>query len=244
MQWIQERLSDLYLQLPSKPQHIRFYGAGCSSEAARKKITLAFNIQFPNIALELHTDLLAAARALCNGQPGMVCLLGTGSHAARCDGHEIIHQLPSLGYLLGDEGGGCDLGKLLLQAYFLNQMDEDLKSILEHAHPEIKQDFIFQLYQSSRPSALLAGFARFMVENQDHPHIRSMIFRSFGAFVQARLRDYKAFSSLPVHVCGSIGFHLKATLERVLEEQGFRLGKVLQKPLHELILYHQQHEHH
>ena len=62
---------------------------------------------------------MAAARALWFDEPGIVAILGTGSNSCVYDGINIIEAVPSLGYILGDEGSGAYLGKKLLQYYYL-----------------------------------------------------------------------------------------------------------------------------
>ena len=81
------------------PESIIFYGAGCKDLAAQIIETLLKDL-FPSCLVQVHSDLLAAARANCAGKEGIVCIMGTGSHSCLSDGHQIIHEKPSLGYLL------------------------------------------------------------------------------------------------------------------------------------------------
>lgn len=56
--------------------------------------------------VEVGSDMLAAARALCGRDPGIACILGTGSNSCRWDGQRIAEQVSPLGFILGDEGSG------------------------------------------------------------------------------------------------------------------------------------------
>ena len=64
--------------------------------------------------VEVYSDLLAAARALCGHEPGIACILGTGSNSCLYDGTGIASNVSPLGYILGDEGSGAVLGKLFI----------------------------------------------------------------------------------------------------------------------------------
>ena len=60
---------------------IFFYGAGVSSVKNQLTIKSAFLEFFPGAHIEIGWDLLAAARALCGHEPGIACIMGTGSNS-------------------------------------------------------------------------------------------------------------------------------------------------------------------
>ncbi len=70
---------------------------------------------FPNASIEVNHDLYGAAVALLNNKPGIACILGTGSNSCNWDGSNISQNVPSLGYLLGDEGSGTYIGMKILK---------------------------------------------------------------------------------------------------------------------------------
>ena len=65
--------------------------------------------------------MLGAARGLCGHEKGIVCILGTGSNSCFYDGEEIVSNVSPLGFILGDEGSGAVLGKLLVGDILKNQ---------------------------------------------------------------------------------------------------------------------------
>ncbi|MCH8317015.1 MAG: hypothetical protein IIA88_00730, partial [Bacteroidetes bacterium] len=81
-----------------KPE-IFFYGTGCSNEEKCKIVYSALKKTFPNANIEVHHDLVGAARALCGHQAGIACILGTGSNSCYFDGTKIIKNIPSLGFI-------------------------------------------------------------------------------------------------------------------------------------------------
>ena len=59
--------------------------------------------------LFIGSDLIGAARSLCMTEPGIACIIGTGSNSCYYDGKKIVSNVSPLGYILGDEGGGAVL---------------------------------------------------------------------------------------------------------------------------------------
>ena len=92
---------------------IYFYGAGCAFPEKNRIVEEAITPYIP-APIEVYSDLMAAARALCGSRPGIACILGTGSNSCLYDGTEITEHISPLGFILGDEGSGAVLGKLLV----------------------------------------------------------------------------------------------------------------------------------
>ena len=69
-----------------RPEAIRFYGAGCiptQTERVRHALRQAFA---KTDDVEVGSDMLGAARALCGHHAGIACILGTGSNSCYYDG--------------------------------------------------------------------------------------------------------------------------------------------------------------
>lgn len=80
----------LIQQLPFSKEEVKavfFYGAGCTPEKAGKLSGLLAEA-FPYATIQVESDLLGAARALCKHQPGIACILGTGQTPACTMGNE------------------------------------------------------------------------------------------------------------------------------------------------------------
>ena len=97
---------------------IYFYGAGCSDKMRCDIIKRGLERVFKHAKVEVEHDLLASARAACGSKEGIACIIGTGSNTCLYDGKNVIDNVSNLGYLLGDEGSGSHLGKLLIRAFF------------------------------------------------------------------------------------------------------------------------------
>ena len=189
------------------PQKIYFYGAGCAYETANNRMRRALENIFSTKEIEINSDLLAAARALCKHEEGIACILGTGSNSCLFDGEKIIDNTPSLGYILGDEGSGAHLGRQLISDCikkqlpknicdkFFEQYDLNVATILEKTY-----------HNSSLPNRWLASFTPFLSEYKKVPEINAMLKKCFKQFFKRNTMTYRR-SWLPIHIVGNIGIH-------------------------------------
>lgn len=240
---IYNELRDALLpQLTDKqhPEAIYYYGAGCSSPERNKRVEDALRLAFPEALLYVDHDLLSAARALCGRNPGIACILGTGSNTCLYDGVNIIDNVPSLGFLLGDEGSGAYMGKLLIKAYLYRELPDELAKSLKNTYNLTKDGILDTLYGSSIPSRYMATFAKFMHEKQKNPVIRAMIYENFAEFFERHVVKYEGHEKLPVNFVGSIAYHFSDILKQVAKKYGLHVGVILQSPIDGLIKYHQE----
>ena len=75
---------------------IHFYGAGCTPEASPKVAKALQQVFGQESRVEVQSDMLGAARALCGHQPGIVAILGTGSNSCQYDGEKIKANISPL----------------------------------------------------------------------------------------------------------------------------------------------------
>ena len=98
-------------------ERIHFYAAGMISTPGNPvpegavRLHGEFMKAFPESEVAYASDLLAAARALFGRKPGIAVILGTGSNSCEYDGKQIVKNVRSGGFILGDEGGGASLGR-------------------------------------------------------------------------------------------------------------------------------------
>lgn len=218
---------------------VYFYGAGCGFpdkiSMVHRAITRHLRVKGP---VEVNTDMLAAARGLCGHTPGIACIMGTGSNSCYYDGKEIVSNVSPLGFILGDEGSGAVLGKLLVGDILKNQMPPELKEKFLGQFGLTPADIIDRVYRKPFPNRFLASLSPFLAQNLHEPCIRALVLNSFKAFLRRNVMQYENYRDTPVHFIGSVAFHYKEVLEEAARETGIRLGTVLQSPMEGLIQYH------
>ncbi|GHA67565.1 hypothetical protein [Pontibacter akesuensis] len=222
------------------PKAIYYYGTGCSSPDRNLRVEQALAKAFPGSLIHVDHDLLAAARALCGHQRGIACILGTGSNSCLYDGKNIEDNVPSLGFLMGDEGSGAYLGKMLIKAYLYRELPEELALSLKNRYNLTKDSILDSVYYSDMPSTYLATFARFMHDKRKDPVIRAMIYQNFDEFFERHICKYKDFDKVPVNFVGSIAFHFSDTLKQVAKKYGATIGTIITSPSDGLMAYHKE----
>ena len=216
---------------------IYFYGAGCSLEM-KPRVENALQAVFQTEDMEVHSDLLGAARASCGQEEGIACILGTGSNSAYYDGEKIVRQTPSLGFILGDEGSGCHLGKRLISDLLKSQLSEEISKAFHARYVTDQAQVLERVYRQAFPNRFLAQFAVFLHENIHYPEIKHLVADCFRQFIHRNLLQYPDIKILPVHFTGSIAWFFKEILQEVLKENQLHVGKIRQHPMEGLIEYH------
>jgi glucosamine kinase len=219
-------------------ENVHFYGTGLSNANNAKILKQVLKKVFPSAKVEVQTDLLGAARALCGKQKGIACILGTGSNSCYYNGNKIMKNSPGLGYILGDEGSGAYLGKKVIQHYLYNTFDEELRARFEKSFQISSIEILEHVYKQPLANRYLASFAIFLAENRGHYMIENIIEDSLNDFFFTHLYKYRESWLLPIHFIGSIAFGFKDVLKDLCSTYELELGNVLKAPMQGLVNYH------
>lgn len=217
-------------------QAVVFYGAGCIPEKQPIVKSAIANVLSAG-SIEVNTDLLAAAHAVCGNEAGIVCILGTGSNSCYYDGKAITAHVSPLGFILGDEGSGAVLGKMLVGDVLKNQLPERLKEKFLKQYALTMPEIIDRVYRKPFPNRFLAGLSPFLLEHIDEPQVRAIVENGFRAFFSRNVAQYD-YKANEVHFVGSIAYYYRDILKEIAEEYTVRLGKILHHPMAGLIAYH------
>lgn len=217
---------------------VYFYGAGCISEEVCANVAAAIHQSIPAPVIEVHTDLLAAARALCGHEAGIACILGTGSNSCYYDGEKICDNVSPLGYILGDEGSGAVLGKIMLGDILKNQLPEDLCQKFLSQYNLDRMTIIRRVYKEPQGNRFLASVTPFLIQNIDRPEIHALVVNSFKSFFVRNIQQYKGYNELKVNFIGSIAFYYKEVLAQAATECGCTIGTIIKSPMEGLIAFH------
>lgn len=216
---------------------VYFYGSGCGSDGNQLKIKLIFSKLCPQAKAEVHPDTLAACHALFGKNPGVACILGTGSNACVYDGENITQSVASLGFMLGDEGSGCHIGKRIVHDYFLGIMPEDLRAKFDEKYHLNRDAFLKRVYQGEQPSRYLAEFTMFAMEYIENQYIKNIVGECFEEFMNVEMRLDASLHDIAF--VGSVAFTFKGILLQVLENHNIKCSKIIKSPMDGLIEYYQ-----
>jgi N-acetylglucosamine kinase-like BadF-type ATPase len=220
---------------------IYYFGAGCSTVNNIEKIQIAISHIFKCKNINIDTDLKAACLALAADKKGMIGLLGTGSNSCIWDGSQIIHQRPSLGYILGDDGGGVSIGKQLITDYLTMQMPENISKKFANSFNISAKQVLERVYQSPMPNRFLAGFAPFAEENISDMYCRNIVAQQFKRFFIKNISLYPDADKYELSFCGSIAYSHADILKETAHNFGLMISKIEKEPIKGLAHYFQKH---
>ncbi|MEG1672188.1 MAG: ATPase [Alistipes sp.] len=221
-----------------KPSRVVFYGAGCGEHfpAATQTLHNTLSQHFNTCNIELYSDLLGAARALFGRKAGITCILGTGSNSCYYDGEHIVHNVPPLGYILGDEGSGAALGRKLLNGLLKGTLGEELTSVFYATHKLNYEEVIRRVYREPQANRFLASLVPFIYQHIETQGIRTLVHNAFREFAERNLQHYP---HAEVAFTGGVAAALETELRAVMIEQGYRVGRITASPAAGLIEYHE-----
>ncbi|MCS6981589.1 MAG: hypothetical protein NZM65_05265 [Flavobacteriales bacterium] len=209
--WLQEK----------KPERVWFFAAGYRKDSCQE-VNRILEKKFHSSTLHIGNDLEALGIAL--GQSGLVGILGTGASAALWNGHQILDQGPSLGWIVGDEGSGAWLGRQVLRSFYYNLLPDELKPSFEEYLSQTSRAIVLQLIYGPQGRRFLAGLARWLSCDAVRKHWWSQ------ALLQQGFQEYWEFQVQPLLsnqnttqalFSGGIVWHFREEWEKFVKERGF-----------------------
>ena len=233
-----------YAVIPNLAKHeideLYFYGAGCSLDEKKRIISAAISEVFQDSTFDIQDDLLGAARALCGNEPGIACILGTGSNSCLYDGTQVVDNIPSLGFILGDEGSGGYIGKQLIHAYFYRDMPAELKLDMEKTYTMDRRFILDGIYHKPQSNRFVASFTNFTSVHKSHPFIQNLVKNAFAVFLNSNILKYENYKEIPIGFIGSVAFNHQDIMMNLLESYGLRVSRFIKNPMETLIDYHKK----
>lgn len=221
-------------------QQVYFYGAGVTGPEKGEVVKKAIERIYAKSKVSVQSDMLGAAHALFADQPGITCIIGTGSNVCLYDGLKITANVSPLGFILGDEGSGAVMGRKLLGDYFKNVMPENLRIEFDNTYNVNREETLNRVYRSDRPNRYMAGFVPFLAKHIDHPYCREFVEQNFREFFERNVTKLPDYGSYPVGFAGSVAFHFSPVLEELASQYGFEKPTIIKNPIDGLVRYHQE----
>lgn len=234
---IEEELRLVRAALGDSFDRIMFYGAGIGTRLIAGRMEAILSEMFTCGNIKADSDMAGAARALLGDNPGIACIMGTGSNSCHYDGSSIDRKSASLGYLLDDEGGGVSYCRRLLSDIFKGIAPADIIELFEQRYSLTVSDVVNRLYRQPSPNRWIAGFMPFIVDNIEHTYIDALVDSQTNWFFDRELATYteNELKGEGIGFAGSVAYALRSVLERILKERGWRLIAVEKQPLDYLV---------
>lgn len=236
-------LSSLHRGLPPDYQsydvrEIYFYGAGCYEN----KISIIEEplIQlFSGAKINVAMDLLASAKALLGDNRGFTGILGTGTNTCIYDGKDVVENIDSLGFIMGDEGSGAYIGKCFLSDYIRGYMPKEVAERFRETFNLLPDDIIDRVYTKPLPNRFCASFSVYVKQNEaSHEYYRDLVLKAFRNLFLHIVCGYKTYREYTFNCTGSVAYFFHDLLKLVAAEFGMEVGIVLRYPMDGLKKYH------
>lgn len=228
-------------QYADQISHIFYYGAGCSSKELNGVVRRALKLIFERADIVVDHDLLGAAYATYDGEPGISCILGTGSNSCYFDGIRLREEVPALGYILGDEGSGSYFGKKLLSGYLYRQLPEHVAKDFKERYEVNMKEIVTNVYTKPNANVYLASFVRFISGYKTEPYFQQMLHDGMKEFLKTHVMCYPEYNRVKTHFVGSVAFHFRDAIESAANELGIELGNIVRKPIDNMVKFHLSH---
>lgn len=219
-------------------EKVFFYGAGCENRDSYQTLYDAIETFFPLAIIYIYSDMLGAARALFKSDSGIAAILGTGSNSCVYNGNTIYRNAISLGYILGDEGSGANIGKEFIKLYLEEKFDDELSEKIRIKTGANLNTVLSHVYSKPQPNKYLASFCNFIKSEIDNPQIRPIVENSFRHFFNKYIAIFPESKYMPVGFCGSIAFHFSEILLGIAAENKIKINNIIQSPIIDIVEYH------
>lgn len=220
---------------------IWIYSAGATSDETTELVKYAFGAMFPNAEVNVLSDILGAARAVCGSESGIVGILGTGSNSCFYDGETIVKQGLGGGYVLGDEGSGAWFGKRLLSDFIRDLLPEEMAEALQKEYSLDYQTIVENVYRAEAPSRYLASFFPFVLKwakPVTEGYAAALLREGIGEFLDRCIAGRYDCHVHSLNLCGSVAWFCRDMIAECAAARGMILGKIVKSPIDGLVAYH------
>ncbi len=229
------------LELPEvffrrKLEHVYFYGAGCGNTEKCKVMESSLVAQFKT-PVTVSSDLLGAAPGLLVREPGLACILGTGSNSCLYDGNEIEKTVAPLGFILGDEGSGAYMGKRMIADMLKGLAPKELTEAFFEKNNVTPNMLLDEVYTNKLPSKRLSQYSAFLRENLENSYCYRLVYNAFMDFFTRNIISYD-YAEMPLSFVGSVCVMYQPILIKAASDFGVGVKKIIPNSMPGLVAYH------
>ena len=218
---------------------IYFFAAGASSADRKEELANTLSSFFKHSKVFVENDLFGAAKAACFDQPGIVGMLGSGSHCAYFDGKKPLKNNYGLGYILGDEGSSNYFGKMLLKDFLSHKLPADLESKFIRNYNLDRPQILEMIYRKPQDNIFLTSFFDFFTQNIKHEYIIKVIDEGFEKYFQNYVIPMaERHNDLEIHFVGKVAAELEDRLHLTAEKHQLKIKTIIKEPILNLLKHY------
>jgi len=222
-------------------QEIYFYGSGVANEEMKEIIRRSLQKRIGvHPYIQVQDDLLGVARALFHDRNGIPCILGTGSNTGLYKDGMISDKVPAMGFSLGDEGSGADIGKRLVNALHKRNLSDDLREAIIAEEGLTMDQILENVYNQPHANRYLASLTRIVTKYIEHKEIGEIVSDAFEDFIEKNISKYSEFREMEIGFAGSVAHYFREILAEVMARHQLKISLIIQSPIEGLVTYHKK----
>lgn len=220
---------------------IHFYGAGCGSDKGKQIIKESLTKVFGDIKVEAEGDLLGACRALLGHSNGYAGILGTGSNACHYNGKSIDRKICSMGYLLGDEGSGNHIGRLLTKEFLSGKMPKNMSAVFHENYccGKTKEEMVAELYGEPMVNRYFGAMSHFANHFRKSRYIQGILLRSFSEYFDNQVTPlFRGDGVRSISLTGSVAWFFSNEVRKAAKKADIKIDKIVPEPVDGMAEFH------
>ena len=217
-------------------EHVYFYGPGCTGSQKTKIVEASLVAQFKT-PVTVESDLLGAARGLLINEPGLACIIGTGSNSCLYNGTTIERNISSGGFILGDEGSGAAIGTRFVSDCLKGLAPEDMRQAFCRKYNLTASDIMDHVYTNPNPNRTLSKYSFFLAEYIDREYAYNLVYNEMMRFFNRNISQYD-YNQFPLCFVGSVACTFSEILKQVASDFGVTIKKIVRGSMPGLVEYH------
>ena len=143
-------------------------------------------------------------------------------------------RLPGPGYILGDEGSGTVMGRMLVSDFIYNQLPSHLHERFTSEFNITIPEIIDRTYHKPAANRFFSSFTPFLSRYIDEEYCQNIVRYNFEQLAKRSLAQYDT-ERLSVNFVGSVAAIFEDILTEVLEKNGMRKGVIVRSPIENLV---------
>ena len=143
-----------------------------------------------------------------------------------------------MGYVIGDEGSGASLGRLLLRSYLYQNLPSDLYIAFTKKHSISKEMVLNSVYKEDHPNQFLASYVPFLVNHKMHPFVKDLVQKEFKYYLETHVLSHPLCHDYSISFIGSVAFYFQDIIKDLCEEYNLEISEFIRFPINSLVNFH------
>lgn len=145
------------------------------------------------------------------------------------------------GFILGDEGSGCALGRQFASDCLKGIAPKDLSDAFFEEYRLDKDAMVESMYKFPDVSRTLATYACFLAMHSANPYVENLVQEEFSRFFRRNILLYPAYREVKIGFVGSIAVSFEEILRETGRIYGVNISSISASSMEGLVKYHARH---